>query len=831
MLKKSPWAFTSIVSRLYSYLKKNIKKREVFLLKIEKKIKNKQRVFVRKINKIKKTINIFYKKSIRFLKKKCRTFFKKIINLQKNYRKQKRKIQRFIERQKKLVLTLFKTSCGNIKRRQSKFKKNFQRKIKVPSINLKLRPQTVFLENFFKKIKDFFSVIFSPQFKKLYYSLFATGLILGLSWLVYQNIFLDLPDPLELTEKNSVMTTRILDRNGRLLYRIYQDENRTPVSLHDISQHMINATVAIEDSDFQNHHGFSLKGIFRAVFYNLSQDKVQGGSTITQQLVKNKLLDSEKTLRRKIRELILAILVEGTYSKQEILQMYLNEVPYGGSTYGVEEASWRFFNKPAKDLTLGESALLAGLPAAPSVYSPFGSNPELSFRRQEEVLRRMVEDGYISLEEAYHAKQEKINLQADVIDIKAPHFVMYVKKLLADKFGEQMINQGGLEVRTSLDLALQDQAQEIVTRQVNQVTRLNINNGAALVINPKTGEILAMIGSKNYFDFDNDGQVNVTLRPRQPGSAIKPLTYALAFENGRNPWDTIDDSPITYQIPGSRPYSPRNYDGRFRGRVTLRQALAGSLNIPAVKLLASLGVENLVEQGKEMGVTTWTDSSRFGLSLTLGAGEVLMTDLAKIYGTFSNNGYTVNLDPFLEIRDYEGNLLYRNQCFNNPQFCQQFKTISSETAYQINDILADNQARSITFGSYSLLNIPNQQVAVKTGTTNDRRDNWTIGYTSDRLVAAWVGNNDNSSMSYVASGMTGASSIWNEIMRLLLDANNPHRFDLPEELIRVKICVPTRTLPCAECPFIAEEVFVKGEEPIKACNSRYFIKEEIKEEN
>jgi len=814
VLKKSPWAFTSIVTKLHSHLKKIIKKRDVFLLELEKKFKKHQRDLNKKFKKFKKSSNLQLKR--------------KITALQKNFRKDKRQITRFVLFQKKTVLTFVGKYKKSIKKKRARLKKFFKKIKKGYTKFRKNITQIGPLKKLQQKNNHFFSTVFSSQLKRLYYSLIATGLILGFSWLIYQNIFLELPDPMELTEKSPAMTTRILDRNGRLLYRIYQDENRTLVPLADISQHMINATVAIEDKEFQNHYGFSVRGIFRALFHNLRQDQMQGGSTITQQLVKNRLLDTEKTLRRKIRELILAILVEGAYSKQEILQMYLNEVAYGGSTYGVEEASWRFFNKPAKNLTLGESALLAGLPAAPSAYSPFGPNPELSLRRQEEVLRRMVEDGYISLEEAYLAKQEKFNLQPDMIDIQAPHFVMYVKKLLADKFGEQMVNQGGLEVRTSLDLSLQHQAQEVVTRQVEQVARLNINNGAALVVNPQTGEILAMVGSKNYFDFEHDGQVNVTQRPRQPGSAIKPLTYALAFENGRYPWDVVDDSPITYQIPGSRPYSPRNYDGRFRGRVTLRQALAGSLNVPAVKLLAGLGVENLVEQGREMGITTWVDSSRFGLSLTLGAGEVLMTDLAKVFGTFANNGYTIDLDPFLEIRDYQGKLLYRNQCFDDPQVCQQLQTISSETAYQINDILADDQARSITFGLHSLLNIPNQQVAVKTGTTNDRRDNWTIGYTTDRLVGTWVGNNDNSSMSYVASGMTGASPIWNEIMRLLLDAQNPHRFELPQELIKVKICVPTRTLPCPECPLVAEEVFVKGEEPTHACNWRYF---EQKEDN
>ncbi len=672
--------------------------------------------------------------------------------------------------------------------------------------------------------------VFNSQYRSLYLSAAATLTIFIVSWCVYQNIFVNLPSPMDLSEKEQILTTRILDRNGNLLYRIYEDENRTLVSLNQISQHMINATIAIEDQEFYNHQGFSIRGIARAIWANLSKDKLEGGSTITQQLVKNRLLDSKKTIQRKIRELILSILVEGTYSKEEILWMYLNQVPYGGSTYGVEEAAWRYFDKPAKELSLGESSLLAGLPVAPTIYSPFGPNPELSVRRQEEVLRRMVEDGYISLEEAYLAKQEDLSFRKDTIDIQAPHFVMYIKKLLVEKFGEDALNRGGLEVRTSLDINLQQQAQQIVAEEVEKVSYLNVNNGAALVTNPQTGEVLAMAGSVNYFDFEHDGQVNVTLRPRQPGSSIKPLVYAMAFEQGRHPTSTIEDTPITYQKPGSRPYSPRNYDGRFRGTVTLRQALASSYNVPAVKLLAGIGVNNMVEKARDMGISTWTDSSRFGLSLSLGAGEVLMTDLATLYGTFANFGYTIELDPFIEIRDYEGSLLYRNQCFDDSAACRQLETVDPFVAYQITDILSDNQARSSTFGSHSLLQIPNQQVAVKTGTTNSMRDNWTIGYTTDRLVSVWVGNNDNSPMSFVASGVTGASPIWNQVIRLLLNEEVPHRFELPKQLVKIKICAPTATLPCRECPLIIEEVFVKGEEPAQACNWQYFKKEEAKEQ-
>ncbi len=653
-------------------------------------------------------------------------------------------------------------------------------------------------------------------------SVFLTTLFLVFSYLTYDVAIRDLPSPGDLSNKAQNLTTRILDRHGNLLYRIYEDENRTLVSLIRVSGYLKDATVAIEDQEFYRHFGFSLKGISRAVLQNFIGETVQGGSTITQQLIKNRLLSNEKTYRRKVRELLLSLLVERIYSKDQILEMYLNTVAYGGSTYGVEEASWRYFNKSANDLTLAESALLAGLPQAPSTYTPFGSNPELAYARQAEVLRRMVEDGYISQLQADQAKQEKLIFNQDRVDIKAPHFVMYVRKLLAEKYGEELLARGGLEVKTSLDLFLQNQTQEIVSNEVNKLGVFKISNGAALVTNPKTGEILAMVGGADYFDFAHDGQVNVTIRPRQPGSSIKPLTYALAFENGKTASSVIDDSPVVYQIPGSKPYAPKNYDGKFHGRVTLREALASSYNIPAVKLLAELGVNNLLDKGEALGIDTWRDRSRFGLSLTLGAGEVLMTDLAELYSSFANLGYPVALDPFLEITNSKGEILYRNNCALDDDNCYESLELDPKAAYLINDILADNRARTPAFGAFSVLQIPGQEVAVKTGTTNSMKDNWTIGYTSDRLVASWVGNNDNTPMSYVASGITGASPIWNKIMLLLLDDEQAHAFTVPGNMVKVKICATTGTLPCAACPRISEELFIEGTQPKQACNNESF---------
>jgi 1A family penicillin-binding protein len=653
-------------------------------------------------------------------------------------------------------------------------------------------------------------------------SILVSLFILGSSYVVYDVVFKDLPPVTQITERQQILTTRILDRNGNLLYRIYKDENRTLIPLSQVPTYMREATIAIEDKEFYKHKGVSFRGILRAFTTNIRGDRVQGGSTITQQLVKNTLLSPERTFRRKVREILLAFLMEGTYTKDEILEMYFNEIPYGGSTYGVEEAAQRYFGKSARQLTLSESAFLAGLPASPTVYSPFGSTPEYAYARQREVLRRMVEDKYITEEQSLQARKEPLQFRQDTTDIKAPHFVMYVRNMLAKQYGEDILSQGGLEVRTTLDLDTQNQAQKIVTDEVNNLARLHIMNGAALITNPETGEILSMVGSKNYFDFTHDGQVNVTVRLRQPGSSIKPLTYAIALEHGANPATTIVDEPTSFSSPGSPPYVPKNYDGRFHGTVTIREALASSYNIPAVKTLASIGISTMIDKAELMGVTTWSDRKRFGLSLTLGGGEVMMTELAQIYGTFANYGETVKLNPILEVKNSHGEILYHNSCANDRRDCPASHTLNSKVAYQITDILKDNNARTPAFGPNSVLVIPGQEVAVKTGTTNNLHDNWTIGYTKDRVVAVWVGNNDNSAMSYVASGITGASPIWNKIIRTQLSADHPHVFPTPEGLIKVKVCSVTGTLPCKGCPSIKEDIFVKGTEPTQACNPAIF---------
>lgn len=668
-------------------------------------------------------------------------------------------------------------------------------KLSLPKFKFKLRLPKYKLKFHLPKIK------FN---KKVVVSIIAV-VILGTSTYFY--LLKDLPSVSNLNTPPP-LTTHILDRNGKPLYKIYASENRTLVKLSDLPISLKESIIAIEDKDFYRHAGFSPNGTIRAVWRIIIDRKVEGGSTITQQLVKNVLLNPDRTLKRKLRELILAIIVEHSYSKDEILEMYLNRVSFGGASYGIEEAAQTYFSKPAKLLTLAESALLAGLPASPTTYSPFGAHPELAKQRQQIVLKRMVEDGYITQTEAQQASSQEIVLAPQRIDIQAPHFVMYIKDLLAQKYGTKMVEQGGLTVTTSLDLDIQNMAQEIVKNEIAKVSNLHITNGAALITNPKTGEILAMVGSKDYWNTKDDGNVNVTLSLRQPGSSIKPINYALAFTKGFTPASVIDDSPISYKSPGQPVYSPVNYDGKYHGRVSVRTALASSYNVPAVKILAANGVFNMIELGRKMGISTWNDPSQFGLSLTLGGGEVTMTDMATVYGVFANLGQRVDQLPILKVVDSNYKVLQTAQTQNT-------SVLDPNIAFLISNILSDNSARAPAFGYNSDLNLVN--TAVKTGTTNNLRDNWTIGYTPDILTVVWVGNNDGSPMSYVASGVTGASPIWRLIMNNLLKKYPSPGFTPPAGLVKVNICTLTGELTCESCP-TRTDFFVPGTEPKNSCS-------------
>ncbi len=641
-----------------------------------------------------------------------------------------------------------------------------------------------------------------------------TSIIVGLLIITLAFLLKDVPGPASLTKTPAPISTQILDRNGKLLYEVYTEYKRTPIAFDTIPNFVKQGTLAIEDKNFYYHHGIDITGIIRSVFNTVFKgQRLAGGSTITQQLVKNSLLsDNNRTITRKVKEAFLSIITEFTYSKDQILELYLNYTPYGGTAYGIESAANTYFGKNAKDLTLAESALLVGLPQSPTRYSPFGANPELAINRQKEVLRRMVEDKYITQEQADTAKNEKLEFAKKNISINAPHFSLLVRDALVQKYGEDKVNLGGLRVTTTLDLDLQQYFEASLSAEMKKITRLKISNGAAVVTKPNTGEIISLIGSKDYFDDSIDGQVNITTALRQPGSSIKPINYAVGLLRGWPASTTYLDLPTCFGVTGQRQYCPKNYDNTFRGPVSMRLSLANSLNIPAVKQLALNGIEPFIATASAMGISTWTDPSNYGLSLTLGGGEVTMLDMAKAFGTFANSGVTVPLISVIKVEDYTGKVLEQidtEQIANTvsvmPENWKDFwenqslpktdlsptdpkVTLPEEVTFIISDILADNGARSAAFGTNNELVIPGQTVSVKTGTTNDLKDNWTIGYTADFLAVTWVGNNDNSSMSYVASGVTGASPIWNDIMRKLLKGVKNRPLVKPELVTNFQVC-------------------------------------------
>lgn len=653
-----------------------------------------------------------------------------------------------------------------------------------------------------KKTATFFP---PPVWIKLRY--FLIGFFFSFFFLFLPLVFViflqDLPHPKELTTRQIPQTSKIYDRNGVLLYEIYASQNRTIVPLSEIPKTLRNATLAIEDKNFYKHPGFDLASIIRAFRENKKAGRIlQGGSTITQQLIKSSMLTPEQSIMRKIKEIILAFWAERIYTKDQILEMYFNQVPYGGTAWGVEAASEIYFNKTVKELTLAESAFLAGLTAAPSRYSPFSSDTTLWKKRQKEVLSRMVSLGYITKAEADKAAKEPLHFSKQQVPFFAPHFVNYVKDLLIKKYGLAMVEKGGLHVTTSLDLKLNTKIQEIVREEVNKARFLNLTNGAALVTNPKNGDILAMIGSRD-FDDPNGGNVNLATSLRQPGSTVKVITYSAALSHGFTAATILDDSPASFPSGGGTMYTPVNYDGRYRGRLPLRLALANSLNIPAVKTLQQIGIPTVVRLGRDMGIQSWDSQGDYGLSLTLGSAEVTMLDMATVNGTLANQGKRVDINPILKITNYKGDILEEKKEVQGRQILQ------PGVAFIISDILSDNTARTLAFGHSSPLVIPGHKVSVKTGTSDNKRDNWTNGYTSDYVTIVWVGNNDNTPMSQtLASGITGAAPIWNRIMTLLLS----HKPDKPQQLPDDVVARPCNG---------RIEYFLKGTENTAFCQFKF----------
>ena len=606
-----------------------------------------------------------------------------------------------------------------------------------------------------------------------------------------------LPDPNSIADRKVSESTKIYDRTGQvLLYDIHGEEKRTIVPWEQIPTNLKNATLAAEDSGFYSHGGFDLKGILRSFLSDIKTFSLsQGGSTITQQLVKQTLLGNEKTALRKVRELVLSIELERKFSKDQIFWMYLNQIPYGSNTYGVEAAAKAFFNKNASQLNLNEAATLSALPQAPSYYSPYGNHVDGLIIRKNSILTNMKKLGFISETDYKQAVAEKPVFHSSTESITAPHFVIMVKDYLANKYGESAIESGGFNVITTLDTALQDYAEAAVTKYATiNKTKYKASNAALVAVSPKNGDVLALVGSVNYFDIANQGNFNVTIDGpgRQPGSSFKPFAYAVAFQKGYPDSTTIFDfktefnpscSPDGNQLVdqyGLACYHPRNYDGIFRGPVTLRQALDQSLNIPSVKTLYLAGIPETISLAQQMGITTLTQPERYGLSLVLGGAEVHPIDLVSAYSVFANDGIRNPWRIIQRVEDANGNVLEEAQ--NQPQ-----RALDAQTARLMNNILSDNSARAAVFGYNNSLYFPGYEVGAKTGTTQDNRDGWVVGFSPSVATVVWTGNNNNQSMTAAGAGISAAGPMWHEFMAQAL-ATFPHEsFPQPEPVTSSKI--------------------------------------------
>jgi penicillin-binding protein 1C len=589
-------------------------------------------------------------------------------------------------------------------------------------------------------------------------------------FLAFAVVAKDLPKPGEVVRKTG-FSTKIFDRNGKLLYDLHADERREPVTIDQIPDTLKKATVSTEDKDFYKHGGFDPLTPFRIVYnYIFRGGRLVGGSTLTQQLVKNALLTNERSITRKFKEFVLSIQIERKFTKDQILEMYFNETPYGGNAAGAGAAAQMYFGKPVSQLNLVESAILAGLPQSPTRYSPFAGRKDtdgtpLWKARAIGVLRRMTEDGHITKDQADQAVKDldNVTFQSPQTGINAPHFVFYVRDQLEKQFGEDVVAKGGLQVTTTLDLDLQNKAQDIVKTEIDKVKAVDISNGSAMVMDPKNGEILSMVGSADYNNPDIDGQFNVAVDGlRQPGSSIKPVTYLAMFRKGYTPSTMLADVPTTFQRNAQeKKYEPGNYDGKFRGPVNLRNSLGSSLNIPSVKSLAIGGLDNFLSLAYEMGFPTLEPTQenmqRFGLSVTLGGAEVHLIDTMSAYSAFANGGTKVQPVAILKVADSSGNTMFEFHPVQGK------RVISEEEAFLVDNVLSDNNARLIAFGPNSLLNT-GKAIAVKTGTTNDKRDNWAVGWSQEFIVGVWVGNNDFKAMKQVASGISGASPIWRKLV-------------------------------------------------------------------
>ncbi|MEA1929537.1 MAG: PBP1A family penicillin-binding protein [Patescibacteria group bacterium] len=617
-------------------------------------------------------------------------------------------------------------------------------------------------------------------FSKQLWLLILTLGLLGFSVFLWWIITLDIPSFESFTERIVTESTKIYDRTGKiLLYDVHEDIKRKVIPFEEISKHVKNATVAIEDNEFYEHKGIKPSAILRSVLVNLGAGSVkQGGSTITQQLVKNTLLTREKLLSRKIKEAVLAIKIEQVLSKEEILNLYLNEIPYGGSLYGIEEASQAFFRKPASELSLTEAAYLAAIPKAPTYYSPYGQHRDKLEERKNVVIMRMEELGFINAEEARTAREERATFSIpEDNSLKAPHFVMMIRNYLEQEYGREALLTQGLKVTTTIDWDLQRQAEEIINRYATEnIEKFNANNAGLVAIDPKTGQIIAMVGSRDYFDSENEGNFNITLAHRQPGSSFKPFVYAAAFNKGYTPETVVFDLQTQFDTncrhnPSSC-YTPNNYDDTFRGPITLRSALAQSINVPAIKVLYLVGLREAIAQATAMGIASLGSPNLYGLTLVLGGGEVSLLDMVSSYSVFAAEGERHSYASILKIEDDKGTVLEE---FEN----RSRSVLPTNSARLISSILSDNEARHPSYGTGSPLEFTDRPVAVKTGTTNDYRDAWIIGYTPNIVIGAWAGNNDNSPMERKVAGLIVAP-MWRATMNAALKNLPIERFTAPE---------------------------------------------------
>jgi len=616
-------------------------------------------------------------------------------------------------------------------------------------------------------------------------TLFVVG-ILSISGLLVWVSTMKIPDLSSFEDRRILQSTKIYDHTGEiLLYDLHQDVKRTIVPFEDISRNIKNATIAIEDERFYSHFGIDIKGILRAAFVNIKDGDLlggQGGSTLTQQVIKNSILQNDKKLTRKIKEAILSVKIERVLNKDQILAIYLNESPYGGTIYGVEEATQSFFGKSAKDVSIAEAAYIAALPQAPTYLSPYGNHQSDLDQRKNSVLRHMLDNNLITKDEYNVAKEEKVTfLPQAVTGIRAPHFVMYVKDQLVKQFGEEALAERGLKVITTLDYDLQQKAEEIVNRRsLANAEKFKATNAGLVTVNPKNGDLLVMVGSRDYFSKDIEGNFNITLASRQPGSSIKPFVYATAFSKGYLPNTILFDVKTQFSpaceanSPSSESpcYSPNNYNNKFRGPVSMRNALAGSLNIPAVKTLYLAGIKNTLKLAADMGLTTLNDPERYGLTLVLGGGEVRLLDMTYAYGVFANDGLKAEPRSILEIEDNQGNSIYESQVSAK-------QVIDKNVALMINNVLSDNVARTPLWGANSIVYFSNRDVAVKSGSTNNLRDAWVMGFTPNLAVGTWSGNNNNSPMGGGLSGLITAPT-WKEFMDYALDKIPDEKFSQPQ---------------------------------------------------